>query len=170
MFDMRLTAEPPVAFSAAVERYLRRDLRYVTALPYVGLWDTRECTCQNGKAEPRVGERLNDATASMSEAEVAEAVKAAAASGDGPPKLGPPLPAVDEAVAINPRLRVLVVAGRFDSLASCAGNDEQQRRLPVSLSAAMTFSCYDGGHMFYRDEHVRSQFTDAVASFKNGGR
>jgi carboxypeptidase C (cathepsin A) len=90
---------------------------------------------------------------------VAAAMKEAMTTGGGPPVIGPPLPSTAEAVALDPTLKVLVVAGRYDSLNSCTDNAETARQLPPALKAAFSFKCYDGGHMFYRDQPSRLAFS-----------
>jgi carboxypeptidase C (cathepsin A) len=167
-FDMRLTAVPPAAAPATVLRYLRIELGYRTSLPYLGLDELKLGYAPGGQAPPSVNERWDYATTPLSaeqrQAAFAEAVK----RGDGPPQLGPPLPSTAEAVALNPGLRVLVAAGRFDSLSSCTANNELARRLPAALAVALEFRCYDGGHMLYRDAAARRAFARDVRALLEG--
>ena len=61
-------------------------------------------------------------------------------------------------------MKVLVAAGRYDSLNNCAGNEEDARRLKPELEQAVTFKCYIGGHMMYRDQPSRLQFAKDVSA------
>ncbi|HEY9233479.1 MAG TPA: peptidase S10, partial [Phenylobacterium sp.] len=81
---------------------------------------------------------------------------------------GPPLPGSAEAVALEPALKILVAAGRYDSLASCTTNAEMERNLPSALKASMSFRCYEGGHMFYRDQPTRLQFSKDIRDLVAG--
>lgn len=162
IFDMRITDEPRDRATAAILKYLRHDLGYRTDLPYVGLESQADAFLPDGKAPQSVGARWDYATAAITPAEREAAYAEAVRTGAGPPKLGPPLPGTAEAVALNPRLRVLVASGLYDSLANCAGDDETAKGLPAPLKAAMQFRCYPGGHMMYRDQPTRLQFSEDV--------
>ena len=167
-FDMRLTGEPARPFAAAIGSYLRYELGYLTDLPYAGLAGEARGYAPNGNHPQGVGARWNYATADVSPEAMEKAIREAIERGGGPPKLGPPLPATAEAVELAPELRVLVAAGRFDSLASCTVNAEIERNLPPPLGSAMTFRCYEGGHMFYRDAPSRLRFSRDVAALIGG--
>lgn len=169
VFDMRLTAEPADAAAPAILDYLRRDLGYRTDLPYVGLESLEQGYAPSGTYPKPVGERWNYATAAATPEVVAAAIAAAVKTGGGPPVIGPPLPATAEAAALDPRLRVLVAAGRFDSLNSCSANDETARALPSELARAIAFRCYAGGHMMYRDAGARMALTADVKAMIAGG-
>lgn len=78
------------------------------------------------------------------------------------------MPATAEAIALDPKLRVLVAAGRFDSLNSCTANDETARALPPGLGHAIAFRCYAGGHMMYRDAGARAALTADVKAMIEG--
>jgi len=155
IFDMRLTDEPRGRATAAILSYLRGDLGYRTDLPYVGLEPQAD-------GVQSVGARWDYATGPVTPEERQAATAEAMRTGAGPPKLGPPLPGTAEAVALNPKLRVLVASGLYDSLANCAGDDETARTLPAPLKAAMSFRCYPGGHMMYRDQPTRMKFSEDV--------
>jgi len=169
VFDMRRTirigeqgaAEDSKARSAIL-RYLRRDLGYRTSLPYVGLEGWEQGYAPSGKYPDSVKARWNWATAPVSPEEMEAAMKAAAQSGSGPPRLGPPLPATEEALALNPDMRVLVASGIFDSYASCAAYEETGRQLPPALQQSISFKCYVGGHMMYLDPPTRLKFSNDV--------
>jgi carboxypeptidase C (cathepsin A) len=163
IFDMRLTESSPTGFSGAIDRYLRRDLGYVTDLAYVGLSDADIGYAPRDRYPASVGARWNYATIEASAEQIEAAIREAVQRGGGPPRIGPPLPGTEEAIALAPGLKVLVAAGLYDSLSSCTANDELHRRLPPSLRSAMTYRCYTGGHMFYRDAPSRLQFSRDIA-------
>jgi carboxypeptidase C (cathepsin A) len=170
-FDMRRSvpagASPYLSeFKAgpAVVRYLRRDLGYRTDLPYLDLEEMEEGFAPSGTYPPDVNARWDYATAQISAEELQKALEEAARRGDGPPQIGPPLPATAEAVALNPRLKVLIASGLYDSYATCAANEETARRLPPDLRKAIAFKSYAGGHMMYLDHPVRLQFSEDVRS------
>jgi carboxypeptidase C (cathepsin A) len=159
VFDMRLTQSPKEDFDKAVPVYLRRDLGYHTDLSYVGIERLEDGYAPSGKAAPGPASEWNYATVEATPELVAAAMKEAMTTGGGPPVIGPPLPSTAEAVALDPTLKVLVVAGRYDSLNSCTDNAETARQLPPALKVAFSFKCYDGGHMFYRDQPSRLAFS-----------
>jgi carboxypeptidase C (cathepsin A) len=170
VFDMRQIADEDAPGTAAerpspsevIPYYLRHELGYLTALPYVGLEPLEQAYAPTGEHPPSVNARWNYATAEVTPEEVEAAVQEAIRHGGGPPQLGPPLPSAAEAVTLNPRLKVLVAAGRFDSLNSCAVNEERARRLEGALRKAYTFACYEGGHMMYRDAAARGELANDV--------
>lgn len=164
IFDMRLTESPRDAFNPAIDRYLRRTLNYRTDLAYVGLDAVQVGYAPHDRFPDSVGARWNYATIEDASPDVVQAaISEAVRRGGGPPRIGPPLPATEEALALSPTLKVLVASGRFDSLASCARDAATAEILPPTLKIAITYRCYDGGHMFYRDPATRRQFTDDVA-------
>lgn len=170
VFDMRLLAEPRERADRAILRYLRHDLGYATDLPYVGLEPIQHAYAANGEYPASVGARWNYATAKVTPEEMKAAIDVAIKRGGGPPVLGPPLPSTAEAIAANPKLKVLVAAGLYDSLNSCAANDEAARNLPAELKSAVTFRCYSGGHMMYRDQPARLQISQDVKALISAAR
>jgi len=165
IFDMRRTAAPAHENDAVILRYLRQDIGYRTALPYLGVEELTDGFAPDGTYPATVGERWNYTTEKLPEDQVKAAYAAAEARGDGPPKLGAPLPATEEALALNPRLRVLVAAGLYDSFLPCAVGEETRRRLPAGIAQAIEFRCYAGGHAMYLDAPVRRQVAEDVRRF-----
>lgn len=168
-FDMRLTHEPSNAFDPLIPRYFRHALGYRTDLPYVGsnlpargTENLEDGFLPGGRAPVTPSGSWNYATREVTEDELAAAIAQAVETGGGPPRLGPPLPSTGEAIALDPTLQVLVVAGQHDSLNSCAANDETARNLPDHLRSTVAFKCYVGGHMFYRDQPSRLAFSRDV--------
>lgn len=169
VFDMRRTVQTGqspnvVKFKAksAILRYLRHDLGYRTDMPYVSLEDWEQGYAPSGKHPESVNARWNWATVPVSPEDLEAAMKTAAESGGGPPRLGPPLPATEEAIALNPDIKVLVASGIFDSYASCAVYQETGQQLPLALRQSISFKCYLGGHMMYLDPPMRLQFSKDV--------
>lgn len=168
-FDMRRTVQAGsmpslLEFKAksAVLRYLRRDLGYRTDLPYVGLEGLEQGYAPSGKYPQDVNSRWNYATAEVSPEAMRAIIAEAAQRGGGPPRFGPPLPATEEAIALNPRLKVLVASGLYDSYSACAAYEETGGRLPPSLRQAIRFKCYVGGHMMYLDPPTRLELSKDV--------
>lgn len=168
-FDMRRSVpagQPPYpsdfAAGPAVVRYLRRDLGYRTDLPYLDIEKAEEGYAPYGRYPTDINARWNYATAEVSGEEIQKALAEAARRGDGPPQIGPPLPATAEAVALNPKMNVLVASGLYDSMSTCAAYEETGLRLPPALRRAVVFKAYAGGHMMYLDPPVRHQFTRDV--------
>jgi carboxypeptidase C (cathepsin A) len=161
-------AEPETIVSAAILRYLRHDLGYRTDLPYVGLEDWQQGYSSSGKYPEDVNERWNYATATVTPEAMKAAMEEAARTGSGPPHFGPPLPATEEAVALNPGMKILVAAGLYDSYASCAVNEETSRHLPATLQRAMKFKCYIGGHAMYFDPPARLELNRDIKNAISG--
>jgi ornithine cyclodeaminase len=68
----------------------------------------------------------------------------------------------DGEMALNPRLHVLVASGVFDSMANCAGYQEIGAHLSGPLQNAITFKCYQGGHMMYLDAGPRVALSNDI--------
>lgn len=168
VFDVRRTDSGDGDFDPAILRYIRHDLNYPSPLPYVGLEPWEAGYAPGGVYPQSVGARWNYATAPVTEDEVKAAIAKAIKDGGGPPQLGPPLPGTAEAVALDPSLKVLVAAGWHDSLNSCAANREVEARLTGAVAQAVSFRCYAGGHMFYRDPPSRLAFSRDVRAMIEG--
>lgn len=179
VFDMRRTVEARASplvveykAKSAILRYLRRDLGYRTDLPYVGLESLEQGYAPSGKYPRSVNARWNWATAKVAPEELAAAIEAAAKSGSGPPRIGPPLPATEEVIGLNPSIKVFVASGIYDSYASCAAYEETGRHLPPALRKSISFKCYVGGHMMYNDPPTRLEFSkdvkDMIAAIRDG--
>lgn len=163
LLDGRRTSPPSGAGDATVLAYLREDLGYRSDLPYLGLEKLTQGFAPSGVYPRGVGERWNYATGPVTAAQVRAAIQAAVASGAGPPRLGPPLPGTAEAVALDPRLRVLVAVGMYDPYDQCARGEETLGSLPPGLRRAITFKCYAGGHeMYLGSPRIRAELTHDV--------
>lgn len=168
IFDLRHTSGPGSEGSGTIMRYFRHDLGYASDLPYLDLESAQDGYAPSGNYAAGAGERWDYATAKVSEDERKAAMDAANASGSGPPKLGPPLPATEEAIALSPNLRVFVLGGLYDSFRPCGAGEEIARTLPETLRHAIRFKCYAGGHAMYLDPSVRFELARDVRSFLTG--
>jgi hypothetical protein len=84
-------------------------------------------------------------------------------SGDGPPGGGQPW--MRRAMAFDPRLKLFVAAGRYDSLNSCADNSWTVSRLDPAVAKNISLGCYAGGHMMYDTKAARVSLRDDIAAF-----
>uniref|UniRef100_B0T926 Peptidase S10 serine carboxypeptidase n=1 Tax=Caulobacter sp. (strain K31) TaxID=366602 RepID=B0T926_CAUSK len=146
-FDMRLTAAPKdEADGSLVESYYRTALGYGGPGPYLGMADPPAA----GEATINSRWRYDSAGPPRGQA------------GDGPPGAEP---WTLRALAIAPRLKVLVATGLYDSLNSCAAMGDLAQRLEPAQAGAFTFHCYAGGHMMYADAPLRAQLSADVKAF-----
>lgn len=165
LLDGRRTAAPSSAGNATIVNYLRETLGYRSDLPYLGLQKLTQGFAPSGAYPKSVGELWNYATAAVTPTQVRAAIKAAIASGAGPPRLGPPLPGTRQAIALNPRMKVLVAVGMYDPYDQCARGQATEDALPPKLKHAITFKCYAGGHeMYLGDRRIRAELTRDVFS------
>jgi carboxypeptidase C (cathepsin A) len=134
-------------------RYLRNDLGFKTDLVYQGLEGGYQST-PGGRGG--VGARWKYDQGPPG-------VPVVARNTDGPPGGTPPW--VRRAIAIDPTMRVMVAAGLFDSLNSCAANDYLLTQLEPALRNNLSVACYEGGHMMYEDREARFQLKRNAAAF-----
>jgi hypothetical protein len=66
---------------------------------------------------------------------------------------------------IDPRLRVFVGAGIYDSLNSCSANQALMKRIPRVMATRFTLECYASGHDFQRDPAVEPRFLGDMKAF-----
>jgi carboxypeptidase C (cathepsin A) len=163
LLDGRRTRPPSDAGRPQMLHYLRETLGYRTDLPYIDLEDLTQGFAPSGTYPAGVGEQWNYATAPMTAGQVKAAIAAAVASGAGPPQLGPPLPGLRQALALNPRLKALVAVGIYDPYQQCARGQATEDALPSGLHHAITFKCYAGGHaMYLGSDAIRAQLSRDV--------
>ncbi len=169
-FDLRdRQGERPAYEPVVIVHYFRHDLGYKTDLPYIDLEPMTAGYAANGKYPESVGERWNYATIDPTEEELKAAIEKAVREGGGPPRIGPPLPASEEAVESNPQLKILVAAGMYDGFQPCAADAEIWASLPATLKTSMTFKCYHGGHAMYLDEPARLELSADVIALITAG-
>lgn len=171
LLDGRRTSPPSDAGTPQILRYLREDLGYRTDLPYLGLEDLTEGFAPSGTYPKGAGEQWNYATAPMTAEQVKAAIAAAIASGAGPPQLGPPLPGIRQALALDPHLRALVAVGIYDPYQQCARGQATEDALPPDLHQAITFKCYAGGHaMYLGSASIRAELSHDVLALVAAAR
>jgi hypothetical protein len=157
--------------SVAAQRYLKYEMGYRTDLPYfLGLEprDIERGFAPSGSYPPMAGSNWNYATSPVPPEKAAALLQAAVDRGAGPPTIGDPLPATEEAIQLNPNLKVLVIIARYDGESTCPSNFEVQKNLPPQLQRAMTFKCYESGHGVWRTPGVIDQLrNDALAMMRS---
>jgi carboxypeptidase C (cathepsin A) len=163
IFDLRISDSRDTGqVTGPLLRYFREELKYRTDLPYIGLEPLTLGFAPTGTYPEGVGERWNYATKTPTSEELKAAMEAAMRDGNGPPRIGPRLPATAEAIAINPHMKVLVAAGMYDGFQPCASGQETEAELPADLRDKIRFKCYQGGHALYQDEPARLEFSHDV--------
>ena len=161
-YDMRIVGKQAdeIADRAAIlGDYLRGELGYRTDLAYTGLEDGYMPL--PGPARRSTGSRW-----SYNHVAVTPEVMARMNAGGGPPLSQPWL---QNAMRLDPALRVYVAAGRYDSLNMCEGNVRMSAKLEPALASRFTHACYEGGHMMYRVQSTRLQLSQDIARFIAGG-
>ena len=161
ILDVRVTTPETTsgARTRLIEGYLHHDLGVANEAPYLGINDDGYIPL-GAPAPGEMGEGWTynlppgvKPLVSPDKSLHPTAAAAFAAAMDGPP--GGSQPWLIHAAAINPKMKVLIVAGWFDSLNSCAGNDYLIAHLDPPLKANTTAICYRSGHMIYRDRDAR---------------
>jgi len=159
-FDMRKTSEPRDD-AGLVNDYFHHDLAYDTALAYAGLDGAAgQASDPTAPAPGAINRQWN-----YNSGVITPEVMAAAQAGEGPPGSQP---WALNAIARDPKLRVLVAAGLYDSLNSCSANDMLKAALDPAVVPNFTMKCYSGGHMMYRDALAREQLGADLRAFASG--
>lgn len=156
-FDMRIVGPEPEdpGYARAIAAYLRDELGYATDLAYTGIEDGYMPT-------PGPERRSTASRWSYNHVEITPEMLARAQRGGGPPGS---LPWLQNAMRMEPELRVFVAAGRYDSLNMCEGNLDMIARLEPPLAKRIASHCYEGGHMIYRDPPSRIRLSADIARF-----
>lgn len=68
-------------------------------------------------------------------------------------------------MTLDPRLKLFVAAGKYDSLNSCADLEWSVRHLDAMLAKNISLGCYPGGHMMYDTKAARLSLRDDIAAF-----
>ena len=154
----RAGASPPPVPAATTEmqqvRYLRNDLGYRTDLTYLGTERGYMPTPGQTFSGPGSMWQYNSGT-------ITPEVMAAAQAGEGPPGTDAWL---KRALDLNPRMKVLVAVGLYDSLNSCSGNLDVVKRVPPH-TPNFTNKCYPGGHQLQRAPGTQEQFARDFRAF-----
>lgn len=147
-------------------QYLRNDLGFKTDLAYQGIesgWHPNPKDEQ--AANPGmtwVWNQGEDSVTSGTEA-ATQANQSTAGSGDGPP--GGSQPWMLRAMQQNPKLKLFVAAGKYDSLNSHALNAWIVSQLDPALAQNITLGCYSAGHIMYDTRDARLALRDDVEAF-----
>jgi carboxypeptidase C (cathepsin A) len=159
-YDMRIeAAEPPQPERVrTIAGYFRGELGYRSDLAYTGLED-------GYMPVPGPERRSTGSRWRYDHVEVTPELLARMQAGGGPPLSQPWL---QNAMRLDPALRVFVAAGRYDSLNMCEGNLRMSAKLEPDLSRRFTHRCYEGGHMMYRDQPTRLSMSKDLAAFLAG--
>jgi carboxypeptidase C (cathepsin A) len=163
-FDMRITGgESDPTRAARIDSYFREDLGYRTDLGYAGLGGgLGEAYSPTGSPRGNINSKWN-----YNSGEITPEVMARAQAGEGPPGSQP---WAVNAVKADPKMRVMVAAGIYDSLNSCAQNNALKLKLEPAVAPNFTMACYYGGHMMYRDRSEGIRLADDVRAFINAAR
>ncbi len=157
--DMRRTAPFTLDASGVIEPYLRNDLGYHTDLIYLGLDQS-----QDAGYVPTPGPRPKPASQrwDYNSAPITPEAIASAKAGEGPPGTQP---WAIRAIGLDPKMKVFVAAGMYDSYNSCAANNDLLQRINPKVAGNYRMQCYPGGHMMYLDAGVRRRLSADVAMF-----
>ncbi len=143
-----------------VVRYLRQELGFKTDLAYQGM-ETGYIPVTPERPAPRWDYNHSRAVAAMSGASKESPLRRLVY--DGPP--GGSDPWLQNALEINPNLKVFVAAGLYDSLNSCPFNEYLVSQLEAAIAANFMTRCYVGGHMMYEDEETRAPLKRDLVEF-----
>lgn len=157
-YDLRIVGKVPEAVpdrARIFTSYLRDELGYRSDLAYTGLED-------GYMPMPGPERRSTGLRWSYNHVELTPEAISRMRGGGGPPLSQPWL---QNAMRVDPALRVFVAAGRYDSLNMCEGNVRMSAKLEPALAQRFTHRCYEGGHMMYRDQPTRLQMARDIAEF-----
>ena len=156
-YDMRIVGAEPVI--AGRERilgdYLRGELGFDTDIAYTGLEEGYMPL--PGPEAKSTGDRFV-----YNHVEITPEAMRRMQAGGGPPLSQPWL---QNAMRLDPRIKVFVAAGRYDSYNMCEGNHYMTSKLEPQLADRFTDKCYEGGHMMYRDQATRLLLSEDIARF-----
>jgi carboxypeptidase C (cathepsin A) len=156
-YDMRIKGPVPHTQNAraSIDHYLRGELGYATDLTYDG--EDEPGYTAVGKTPRTTGQQwVYDHTTITPEA------MARMNAGGGPPLSQP---WIQNALRLEPQMRVFVGAGRYDSLNMCEGNQAMIAKLEPAVSSRFETHCYEGGHMMYHVEATRLQLSEDLQHF-----
>jgi hypothetical protein len=135
--------------------YFRSELGYRTDLSYSDMEDGYMPT--PGPARRSTGSRWD-----YNHTKVTPEMIAFMNAGGGPPSSQPWL---QDAMRSDPKIQVMVDAGRYDSLNMCEGNLKMTAKLEPALSSRFEHHCYEGGHMMYKVQPTRLQLSQDLTAF-----
>ena len=148
-------------------RYMRHDLGYPTDLPYFGSEPIEDGFAPAGVYPPPVNSSFLHSNVYGATREQVDAVQVEFGKSGriGMGSYGPRLPGAAEAMALSPRLRVIVPHGAYDPLGGCSMDAERGRQIASPYREAVTMRCYLAGHAIYRDAPARARFAADMRAF-----
>ena len=156
-YDMRQFGRerPDPGYRSAIMDYFRGELGYRTDLTYSDMEEGYMPT--PGPPRRSTGGRWD-----YNHTKVTPEMLAYMNAGGGPPASQPWL---QDAMRQDPKLQVMVDAGRYDSLNMCEGNLKMTAKLEPALASRFEHHCYEGGHMMYKVQPTRLQLSQDLAAF-----
>lgn len=142
-------------------RYFRNDLRYYSDLLYQGPFGEGypASTTYRGDWMSQKWNRPAPGTPTDSSGR-------GGGRGAGRGAQAPTVPPLRQAMTMNPRMRVLVVSGLYDTVVpTCATMDEMVARVDEPFRSRVESRCYSGGHMMYTDRGPRREIQRDVQRF-----
>ncbi|MFC3051535.1 S10 family serine carboxypeptidase-like protein [Kordiimonas pumila] len=160
--DTRRTERYKTTYVNAALNSIKSDLGYISDLNYRQIGERLIGYYTGEQPKSPMQFPWDYATSPVPKEEADRLIANAIARGAGPPTIGTPLSGTEEAIGLNPDLKVLVVIARFDGESTCESNLALQDKLPGTLSKAMTIKCYNAGHSPWRTPSVRKEVSDDV--------
>ncbi|WP_447763565.1 S10 family serine carboxypeptidase-like protein [Sphingopyxis panaciterrae] len=163
--DMRqIEGEPGTELSdpKLLDHYLRSELGYATALTYAGV---------EAGYVPFPGPKLltiRDQWQYNQPGITPEVLAEMQRTGEVSPLARANPPWIVDALKRDPKLRVYVATGRFDPLNMCEGNVLATATLPAEMGSRISNTCYESGHIIFRDESARPQILRDLRAFIRG--
>jgi carboxypeptidase C (cathepsin A) len=170
-YDMTQTTETaPKQNLQSVERYLRRDLGYVTDLAYIQSGRELNGFSADDASIKNPGDVWDYSrgffSSYVSPADIEKEDDQNLANGESP--RGQETPDSAEAMTLDKDLRLWIADGLYDSRSTCAISTEIVSRQNTALRSRIETRCYQGGHMFYNYPAVRRQFSEDLQMFVTG--
>lgn len=153
-----------------IEHYLRGELGYLTDRAYVQPGNDLHGFSPDAGAIKNPNALWDFSTGFFDGHRRREEIEAINSQLDvnGEVPLGQDTPDGADAMALNPSMRMLIVNGLYDSMASCASSAELVSRQSPDLQRRITFRCYEGGHMFYEYPKTQYRFSDDIKALVKG--
>jgi len=148
-------------------RSIRHELGYPSDLPYLGVEPIENGFAPDGTYPRPVNETWTHATVYGATAADLAAAQAEYEKKDiiGIGHFGPDLPGAAAAVALDPKVRVMVMHAAYDPLGGCSIDAELARHLTGHDRDAIRFHCYLAGHAIYRDAPARAAYAADLRAF-----
>jgi carboxypeptidase C (cathepsin A) len=161
-----------VAQHLYISHYLREELGYATDLGYTGelgyASDLGYRALEAGYVPtPGPARRSSGAQWIYNQTpDSAAALAAGRVDGEVAHMFNSNPPWTQNAMTLEPTLRVFVALGRYDPTNSCDAEERNIAGLQAELSKRVVLKCYDAGHMMYRDDSQRPKVMADLARFE----